>query len=183
MLQVSNQGTSNGDDMTARFPANLFRQNPTYVDEPADYRTFFFPKAVLKAQVYATSTKYTISTSTITSTSVISCIQAASFFGGSSQSCRRRRDNKEILAQFEEEDADGSLIEPSPIHRFTWLLQFLWWLRSDENFACFPVWSPQSVLTSQARGHLALNRRFLRSVMTTAPFLPGFLICWPVKTN
>ena len=61
-------------------------------------RGFLWPALFVGAQILSTSTKYTYTTSTITSTSVISCIPSASFYGGSTQACRRKRSIVDIEA-------------------------------------------------------------------------------------
>nr|CAH0102130.1 unnamed protein product [Daphnia galeata] len=65
----------------------------------------------------ATSTKYSIATTTIVSTSVISCIPSASFSAGSTTACRRRRDlsvMKEIFNDYESlSPSQVQSVEPS----------------------------------------------------------------------
>ena len=70
------------------------------------------PALLFGAQLFATSTKYTFVTSTITSTNVLSCIASASFYGGSTQACRRKRSVAEIEA-----DEDQMLLNPSTVNR------------------------------------------------------------------
>lgn len=89
--------------------------------DDSESRSFLFPALFYKAQIYQTVTKYSFITSTITSTNVISCIPAASFFGGSSQTCRRKRDYADAMRAAESSNAespDGSLVNPSPVERF-----------------------------------------------------------------
>ena len=52
------------------------------------------PALFFGGQLLRTSTSYTFTTSTITSTNVITCIASASFYGGSTQACRRKRSGR-----------------------------------------------------------------------------------------
>jgi hypothetical protein len=63
----------------------------------------------------ATSTKYSIATTTIVSTSVISCIPSASFSAGSTTACRRRRD----LSVMKELLDDHEALSPSQVQMYT----------------------------------------------------------------
>lgn len=98
-------------------------------EKEAQFRSFFFPKAVLAGQVYGTYTKYSIITTTISTTSFISCIPSGSFFGGSTQTCSRRKrldsSHKELRAAFDAENDDGSLLRPTPVARLVCLISKL----------------------------------------------------------
>lgn len=62
------------------------------------------PALLFGTGIYGTSTKYSIVTTTVTSTSVISCIISASFSAGSTTACRRRREMmlmKDLLEEHE----------------------------------------------------------------------------------
>jgi hypothetical protein len=59
-------------------------------------RGFLFPALFAGAQILSTSTSYKFVTSTFTSTTLISCIVSASFYGGSTQTCRRKRSVADI---------------------------------------------------------------------------------------
>jgi hypothetical protein len=67
---------------------------------------------LLGYQILTTSTSFKFVTSTITSTSVISCIASASFYGGSTQTCRRKRSVADIEA-----DEDQMPFDPSPVNK------------------------------------------------------------------
>ena len=70
---------------------------------------------LLGYQIFTTTTSYTFTTSTITSTSVISCIASASFYGGSTQACRRKRKS---FAEIEAEEEQNNLsLDPSAVER------------------------------------------------------------------
>ena len=72
----------------------------------------FLQSFLFGTQLFArSSTKYTFVTSTITSTNVLSCIVSASFYGGSTQACRRKRSVAEIEA-----DEDEMLLNPSTVN-------------------------------------------------------------------
>ncbi len=74
-------------------------------------RSFFLPKFLVGNQVLATSTKYTIITTSVTITTVAQCIKSSSFYGGSTQACRKRRS---LLL----EAANQSNLNPTPVERF-----------------------------------------------------------------
>ncbi len=86
-------------ELVARYPG-ILEQNKHQLAAvlATEGRGFLWPALFVGAQILSTSTKYTYTTSTITSTSVISCIVSASFYGGSTQSCRRKRAAAEIEA-------------------------------------------------------------------------------------
>ena len=73
-------------------------------------RSFFLPKFLVGNQVLATSTKYTIITTSVTITTVAQCIKSSSFYGGSTQVCRKRRG---LL-----EEADQLVLNPTHVERF-----------------------------------------------------------------
>ena len=96
--------------------------NSSNSDEEIDtspYARTNIQKYLLAAQVYNTYTRYSVTTTTITTTSIQQCIPAASFYGGSSQACRRRRANKPelLLSSSDADQADGTLVRPTPVAR------------------------------------------------------------------
>ena len=99
-------------ELVARYPGILEQNKHQLAALATEGRGFLWPALFVGAQILSTSTKYTYTTSTITSTSVISCIVSASFYGGSTQSCRRKRAAAEIEA-----DQDQMPFNPAPVIR------------------------------------------------------------------
>lgn len=108
-------------DAIARVKTGLFRKKPAHViqsdEDEADSRAFSIQNLILKNQVFGTTTKYSIITSTLTTTTYISCLQSASFFGGSSTACRRKRDSALMADLLAQENPDGSLVQPTAVAR------------------------------------------------------------------
>ena len=101
---------SNEEDAIARIPSRLNHQGNN--NNNLETRAFGFPaKFFLGAQIFSSSTKYTFITSTFTSTSVITCIVSASFYGGSTQACRRKRSIADI-------EAHENRVNPSAVQRY-----------------------------------------------------------------
>lgn len=98
----------NEEDSQGRTPFGFLKKKQNYQMENRG----ILPALLFGAQLFATSTKYTFITSTITSTNVLSCIASGSFYGGSTQACRRKRSVAEIEA-----DEDQMMYKPSPVNR------------------------------------------------------------------
>ena len=95
-----------------------FNKKPDQMsEEETAPRGFLLPNFLLKNQVLGTTTSYSFTTSTVTITTIYSCIRAASFFGGSSQACRKRRSLAKLDLPSDEEHVDGSLLNPTPVER------------------------------------------------------------------
>ena len=73
-------------------------------------RGFLFPALFAGAQILSTSTSYKFVTSTFTSTTLISCIVSASFYGGSTQTCRRKRSIADIEAEEDQQQISSSAV-------------------------------------------------------------------------
>ena len=101
----------------ARIPSRLTQKlHQALGNNNLENRAFGLPaKLFLGAQIFSSTTSYTFITSTITSTYVISCIQSASFYGGSTQACRRKRKS---FAEIEAEEEQNNLsLDPSAVER------------------------------------------------------------------
>ena len=79
-------------------------------------RNVFLLSALLGA--YSTSTKYTFSTTTITSTSIQSCLLSGSFSPGSTTNCRRRRE----VMLMDELLGENNVVSPSQVNKYVYLL-------------------------------------------------------------